>query len=153
MAGVGLPCATCRIYYAVDLKRCPVCQKENRARPQGAEKEQEMSSRVAILVAKAEADAVKVKNAILKAMQEVDGVILPEAAIIEPIVAQAAAAISPGGAAIVNTVYAWFEACAKLIDAGGAAAEQNLANAGLDVAAIASVKALIPQLKAAAKPA
>ena len=57
MAGVGLPCATCRIYYAVDLKRCPVCQKENRARPQGAEKEQEMSSRVAILVAKAEADA------------------------------------------------------------------------------------------------
>lgn len=102
------------------------------------------------LVANAEADAVKVKNAILKAVQEVDGVVLPEAAKIEPIVAQVAQSIMPGGAAIVNVAYSWLEITAKALDAGGAAAEQNLTNAGLDSALIADIKALIPQLKAAA---
>ena len=63
-------------------------------------------SLVARIVAKAEGDAVKVKNAIVKAMQEMDDVILPEAAKLEPLIAQVAGAITPGGAAVVNTAYA-----------------------------------------------
>ena len=110
-----------------------------------------LGSVVAKLVAKAEADAVKVKNAILKAVQGVDGIVLPEAEKLEPLVAQVAGAVVPGGAAVVNTAYAWLEACAKVLDAGGAAAEQSFANAGLDVGAIQSVKGLIPHLKAAAQ--
>lgn len=102
------------------------------------------------VVLKAEADAVKVKAAILKAVQEVDGVILPEATALEPLVAQVAQAIVPGGAAVVNIAYNWLEISAKALDAGGAAAEKNLLDAGLDTAAIAQIKALIPQLKAAA---
>jgi hypothetical protein len=108
-------------------------------------------SLVAKVVAKAEADAVKVKNGIIKGMQEVDGVILPDLEKYEPLAEQLAAAVAPGGAAIVSTVYAWAEACAKVIDAGGAAAEQNFTNAGLDVTSIQSLKGLVPSLKAAAK--
>ena len=102
------------------------------------------------VVASAEADAVKVKNAILKAVHEVDTVVLPEADKLEPMVAQVAQAIAPGGGAIVDLAYHWLEISAKALDVGGAAVEQNLTNAGLDTAAIAQIKALIPQLKAAA---
>src|SRR5208337_2035888 len=112
-----------------------------------------IGSLVKKIVADAEADAVKVKTAMLKAVAEIDGVILPEAAKYEPLLVQAANAIAPGGGAVVDTAYAWLEACAKVLDVGGAAAEQSLTNAGLDVAAIESVKGLIPQLKAAAKAA
>lgn len=105
---------------------------------------------VAKFIAKAEADAAKVKAAILKAVQEVDGVVLPAAEVYEPLAEQVANAITPGGGAAVAASYALLESVAKVIDAGGAAAEQNLLNAGLDTAAIAQAKALIPQLKAAA---
>lgn len=103
------------------------------------------------LIGIAEADSVKVKNAILKAVQEVDSVVLPEADKLEPLIAQVAKSIVPGGDVVVNTAYAGLEIIAKLLDAGGAAAEANLANAGLDVAFISQVKTLVPQLKAAAK--
>lgn len=106
-------------------------------------------SLVSKIVSDASAVETKVKNAIVKAMQEVDGVVLPDAAKYEPIVAQVAAAIVPQGAAVVTVAYAWLEACAKVLDAGGAAAEANFASAGVDTAAIASVKGLIPALKAA----
>jgi hypothetical protein len=112
-----------------------------------------MSGLVAKLVAKADADVAKVKDAIRKAVYEVDSVVLPEAAKVEPIVAAAAEAISPGGSSIVNVAYEWLEECAKVLDSGGAATEESLTNAGLDVAAIQSVKALIPQLKATVKAA
>jgi len=102
-------------------------------------------------IAKAEADAVAVKNAILKAVSELDNVILPEASVLEPAVAQVAGTITPGGAAIVNVAYAWLEACAKVLDSAGAAAEGNFASAGLDSALVTQVKALVPTLKAAAK--
>jgi hypothetical protein len=102
------------------------------------------------VVATAESDAAKVKSAIIKAMTEIDTVVLPEATKLEPLVQQVADAVAPGGGAIVNVAYAWLESTAKVIDAGGAAAEQNLSDAGLDVATIQAIKGLIPQLKAAA---
>ena len=102
------------------------------------------------IVADAEASAAKVKAALLKAVTEVDTVVLPEAAAYEPLVAQVAQAIAPGGAAITNVAYSLLETVAKALDTFGSAAEANFANAGVDVAAIAQVKTLIPQLKAAA---
>jgi len=45
---------------------------------------------------------------------------------------------------------AWLEESVAALDQGGAAAEANLANAGLDTAAIAALKALIPQFKSTA---
>lgn len=109
-------------------------------------------SLVSKIVADAEGAATKVKAALLKAVSEVDNVILPDAAVYEPLVAQVANAIAPGGGKVVDVAYAWLELCAKALDAGGAAAESNLANAGLDSAAIAQVKGLIPALKAASQP-
>jgi RNA polymerase subunit RPABC4/transcription elongation factor Spt4 len=143
--GYGLPCNKCRTYYPANLERCPVCKNSSWGEDMSA------GTLVKKIVADAEADTAKVKAAMLKAVAEVDGVILPDAAKYEPLIAQAATAIAPGGAAVVDTAYAWLEACAKVIDTGGAAAEQNLLNAGLDVSAIQTVKGLIPQLKAAAK--
>jgi hypothetical protein len=96
-----------------------------------------------------------VKAAILKAVSEVDNVILPEAEKLQPILDAVAEAVAPGSATYVALAIKWLEDSASVLDAGGSAAEANLANAGLDAAAISAVKALIPQLKAAAatKPA
>jgi hypothetical protein len=100
-------------------------------------------------IQKLEADGAKVKAAVLKAVAEVDGVIIPDAAKLEPLAAAVAEAVVPGSSAVVTVAENWLLAGAKLIDAGGAAAEANLTNAGLDVALIAQVKSLIPTLKAA----
>lgn len=91
----------------------------------------------------------KVKSAVVKAMTEIDGVILPEAEKLQPTLDLVAEAAVPGSSSFVNMGLALLEDTASAIDAGGAAAEANLANAGLDTAAIAAVKGLIPQLKAA----
>jgi hypothetical protein len=101
------------------------------------------------VVAAAEADAAKVKSALLKTVQELDGVILPEAETLQPLIEQVANAVAPGGSKVVDVAFAWLESAARVLDAGGAAAEANLANAGLDVATIAAIKGLIPALKAA----
>lgn len=103
------------------------------------------------LVAGAEADAIKVKNAVIAAMKEVDGVVLPEAEKYEGLIEDLAAVVLPSsGAKIVDVAYAWLESTAKVINDGGAAAEANLINAGLDAALVAAIKAYIPALKAAA---
>jgi hypothetical protein len=91
----------------------------------------------------------KVKTAVIKAMTEIDNVILPEAEELSPLLDTVADAVVPGSSTILNIAVAWLEDSASALDAGGAAVEANLKNAGLDVAAIAAVKGLIPQLKAA----
>jgi hypothetical protein len=90
-----------------------------------------------------------VKSAILKAVGEVDKVIVPEAEKLQPTLDAVAEAFVPGSSSFVDIAVKWLEDSASALDAGGAAVEQNFANAGLDVAAIGAVKALIPQLKAA----
>jgi hypothetical protein len=92
----------------------------------------------------------KVKAGIVKVMAETDNVILPEAEKLQPLLDGVAEAVVPGSSGAVNVGLGLLEELASVIDAGGAAAENNLANAGLDVAAIAAVKSFIPQLKAAA---
>lgn len=91
-----------------------------------------------------------VKAAVLKAVSEVDDVVVPDAEKLEPTLDAVANAVAPGSAEYVDLAVSWLEDSAAALDAGGAAVEQNLANAGLDAAAIAKVKALIPTLKAAA---
>ena len=103
------------------------------------------------LVQKLENVAAKVKAAVLKAVSEVDGVVLPEATVLEPLIDQVMNAIVPGSGAVAAIAESGLVALAKILDAGGAAAEQNLSNAGLDTALIADIKSLIPALKAAAK--
>ena len=93
----------------------------------------------------------KVKAGFLKVVSEIDGVIVPESQVVEPVVKQIMEAIMPGSGRIADVAEAGLLAVAKLLDAGGAAAEANLVNAGLDTALIADVKGLIPTLKAAAK--
>lgn len=107
--------------------------------------------RVKNAVAAAEADAIKVKNALAKAVSEIDGVVLPAAEEYQPLLDQVANSIAPGGQKIVDASFAITEAIAKLLDSGNAAVEQNLLNAGLDTAIIAQAKGLIPTLKAAVK--
>lgn len=101
------------------------------------------------LATKIKADGDKVKAALLKAMNELDGVVLPEAETLQPLIDAVADAAVPGSASIVDVGMKWFEDSVGVLDAGGAAAEANLANAGYDVAAIAALKSYIPTLKAA----
>lgn len=103
------------------------------------------------MIAKLQADWAKVKAAVTKAVSEVDGVIVPESEVLEPLIAQVAEAVIPGGGAVAQIGENVLLAIAKVIDAGGSAAESNLANAGLDVTLIQDVKGLIPSLKAASK--
>lgn len=93
----------------------------------------------------------KVKADVLKAISEVDGVILPEVEKIQPTLDAIANATVPGSATFVDYGVSLLEDVAAAIDKGGAAAEANLANAGLDTAAIAAIKGLIPQIKALKK--
>jgi hypothetical protein len=95
------------------------------------------------------AEGAKFKNALVKAMGEVDSVIVPEAEKLQPTLDLVAEAAVPGSSKVVNMGMALLEDTAGVIDAGGAAAESNLANAGLDTAAIAAIKGLIPAFKAA----
>ena len=105
------------------------------------------------LLQNVEAVAAKVKAGFLKVVSEIDGVVVPESEVVEPIVAQLLNAVLPGSGRIADIAEAGLVALAKVLDAGGAAAEANLVNAGLDTALIADVKALIPTLKAATKAA
>jgi hypothetical protein len=102
-------------------------------------------------VALAEADAVKVKNALATAVQEIDGVVLPAVETYQPLLEQVANQIAPGGAKFVDASYAVSEALAKLLDSGNAAVKQHLLDAGLDTSLIAQIESLVPDLKAAAK--
>jgi hypothetical protein len=103
------------------------------------------------IIAKIEADAAKVKAAVLKGIAEVDGVILPDVEKYEPFVAALMNAIVPGAGNIAQIAENSLIGLAKVIDAGGAAAEANLTNLGFDTALIADAKGLIPALKAAVK--
>ena len=94
--------------------------------------------------------AAKVKTAIIKAVAEIDDVVLPDVEKYEPELAAVANAIVPGSANYVNIAVSWAEDCAAALDQGGAAVEKNLTDAGLDTAAIQALKSLIPTLKAAA---
>ena len=148
--GLGLPCGECKTYYPANLERCPVCEN-----PKGG-----MMSTTSVtpvvklsLVAKLEGMGAKVKAGILKAMSEVDGVVLPEAETLEPLLAAVMNAVVPGSGNVAAVAESALVALAKILDAGGAAAESNLANAGMDTSLIADVKGLIPSLKAAASAA
>jgi hypothetical protein len=103
------------------------------------------------VIAKVEAIGDKVKAAILKAMAEVDGVILPEAETLEPVLAPLLNAVVPGAGNIAQIAENVLIALAKVLDAGGAAAEANLTNLGFDQTLITQAKSLIPTLKAAVK--
>jgi hypothetical protein len=100
-------------------------------------------------VAKIEGDGEKLKAAVLKAMAEVDGVILPEAATLEPFVSALMNAAVPGSGNIAAVAENSLLALAKIIDEGGAVAESNLTNLGFDTTLITDAKALIPTLQAA----
>jgi len=94
--------------------------------------------------------AAKVKTAVIKAVVEIDDVVLPDVEKYEPEVEAVANAIVPGSSEYINIAVSWAEDCAAALDKGGAAVESNLTNAGLDTAAIQALKSLIPTLKAAA---
>lgn len=95
--------------------------------------------------------ASKVKSAVLKAVSEVDNVVLPEAEKLQPTLDAIADAVAPGSQSFIDAGVSLLEEVAGVLDAGGAAAEQGLQNAGLDVAVIQKAKALIPQIKALKK--
>jgi hypothetical protein len=101
------------------------------------------------LVQKVEAAAEKLKAGFLKVMQETDGIVVPEAEKWEPMAAAMLDAVLPGSGNIAQIAEDSLVALAKVIDAGGAAAEANLGSLGFDQALIASAKQLIPTLKAA----
>ena len=103
------------------------------------------------IIAKIEAIGEKVRAGILKGISEVDGVVLPEAEKYEPFVAALMNAVVPGSGNVAQIAENSLIALAKVLDAGGAAAEANLVNLGFDTALIADAKGLIPALKAAVK--
>lgn len=90
-----------------------------------------------------------IKAGFLKLVAETDNVIIPDAEKLQPLLDIVAEATVPGSASYVNLAIKWLEDSAGVIDAGGAAVEANLSNAGYDAAAIAAVKGIIPGLKAA----
>lgn len=102
------------------------------------------------IAAKIKADGAKVKAAFLKTVSELDTVVLPDAQEYLPLIEQVSEAIVPGSSKLEAIGNAWLEETVAALDEGGAAAEANLTNAGLDTAAIAALKALIPQFKATA---
>lgn len=107
------------------------------------------------VIAKLEAAEAKAKAAILKGLVEAaevtDKTIVPDAEKLEPFIAALMNAACPGSGTAAETAENCLLALAKVIDAGGAAAESNLANLGLDTALIGAVKTLVPSLKAASK--
>jgi hypothetical protein len=99
--------------------------------------------------AKAVADAEKVKAALLKAMTTLDGIVVKVSADAPEIAAVVNAAV-PGAGSYITLGVTVLEKIASIVDAGGAAAEQNLKNAGLDETVIAQVKSAVASAKAAA---
>lgn len=104
---------------------------------------------VSSILGKAAAIGKAIENGVVKAVQEVDTTIEPALELLKPIAEQVANAAAPGSAGLVDVAYAWLEESVAAIDAGGAAAEQHLMNAGLDAAAVAKIKSLAPAFKAA----
>ncbi len=98
------------------------------------------------VIAKAVADAEKVKAAIAKAASDVDAE-LPKLEADAPEVEAVADALVPGASTYIGIGVSLLESVADILDKGDAAAEQNLLNAGLDQALIADVKAQIANIK------
>ena len=103
------------------------------------------------VIAKIEALGAKVKAAVIKAMNEVDGVVLPEAEQLEPFVAALMNAAVPGSGNVAQIAENVLIAGAKVLDAGGQAAAGDLKRLGFDEGLIADIKGLIPALKVAVK--
>ena len=98
------------------------------------------------VITKAIGVAEKVKAAVLKAVSEVDGVAAKLAADAPEIVA-IAAAVSPSASKYATMGLTAVEQLAGAIDTGGAAAKQNLVNAGLDESFVSSIEAEIANIK------
>lgn len=98
------------------------------------------------VIAKAIADAEKVKAAVAKAAADVDAE-LPKLEADAPEVEAIANAVLPGSSTYINLGVSLLESLAEILDAGNAAAEQNLVNAGLDTSLISAVKAQIANIK------
>lgn len=98
------------------------------------------------VLAKAIADAEKVKAAVAKAASEVDAE-LPKLEADAPEVEAVANAILPGASQYVALGVSVLESLAGILDAGDAAAEANLVNAGLDTSLISEVKAQLANIK------
>ena len=98
------------------------------------------------VIAKVVAAAEKVKSGLVKAVQDVDGVVVKLAGDAPEIAAVVNAAV-PGAGNFVTLGITALEQLASVLDAGGAAAESNLKNAGLDETFIAAIKAEIANIK------
>lgn len=98
------------------------------------------------VIAKAVADAEKVKAAIAKAASDVDAE-LPKLEADAPEVEAVADAVLPGTSTYLKLGVSLLESLADILDAGNAAAEANLVNAGLDTSLISEVKAQIANIK------
>ena len=98
------------------------------------------------VIAKAVADAEKVKADLAKVANSVEGaaVKLENDA---PEIQAVAEAIFPGIAQFVPLGVSCLEGLADVLNSGSAAAQQNLANSGLDIALINAVKAQIANIK------
>jgi hypothetical protein len=105
-----------------------------------------MSVTFAGVLAKALAVAEKVKADVVKAAAAVDGVVVKLQGD-EPEIAAVVNAAVPGASTYVDLGLSALESLASVLDAGGAAAEQNLTNSGLDTTLIAKIKGVIPAIK------
>jgi hypothetical protein len=97
------------------------------------------------VIAKALADADKVKAAIAVAAADVDGAVIK----LEkdaPVIAAVVEEVIPGAGEFVPLGLSLLEGIAEILNSGDAAAEENLKNAGLDEALIAAVKAQVANI-------
>jgi hypothetical protein len=90
--------------------------------------------------------AEEVKADVVKAASAVDGVVKKLEAD-APEVEAVADAVAPGASTYIKLGLSLVEELSGVLDAGGAAAEQNLLNAGVDAALVAQVKAAIADIK------
>jgi hypothetical protein len=98
------------------------------------------------VIAEAVSVAEKIKAGVIEAASKVDSEII----VIQkdaPIAEAAVNAFIPGAGNFVSLGVTALESLASVIDAGGAAAKQNLVNAGLDSQLAAEIENLIPSLK------
>ena len=115
-------------------------------KPETIQEKEIMSSSFKGVIAKAIADAEKVKSAVAKAASDVDAE-LPKLEADAPEVEAVADALLPGTSTYINLGVEVLESLADILNKGDAAAEQNLKNAGLDEALIAAVKAQIANIE------
>lgn len=100
------------------------------------------------IIAKAKQVETIVLSDIEKAAADADGVVSKLSADAPELAAVVNAAV-PGAGSIVTIAVGVAEKLCDALDAGGAAAEQNLKNAGLDETAIADLKGLAASVKKA----